>query len=455
MRTLNLSLRVVTGILLLASAGGPVAAAAPEGASLEQLRILIEAQAAQIEAMQMRLEELESRSVPQPRVEPEAVAEIPPPTRIQWKGAPELTSPDGLYSAKIRGRVLADGWTTSSETDGVDYPSGTTLRGARLGVEGQLGSAFLYKFEGDYAGNVVSVKDAYVRYVGRPGLAITVGNQKPPFSLEHITGLPRTTFMERALPNVFAIPESLGAAVTTFGDRWSLSLGAFGETPSVELDADEGYSVAGRFTFAPLLSPDRLLHLGVSGYHQGMTRASGAGFRIRQRPEVRVFGTRLVDTGVNAASSATAMGLELAGTWGPLNMQGEYMRNQVDYRNVADATFDGAYLQASWFLTGESRPYDAARGIFGRVRPKSALDAGGWGAVEIAARYSTLDLSDGAIQGGTEDNFSLGLNWYTTAHTRFAFNWVYFDVDGNAATLPYGQPAHKGHAFGARAQVDW
>jgi phosphate-selective porin OprO and OprP len=210
-----------------------------------------------------------------------------------------------------------------------------------------------------------------------------------------------------------------------------------------------------RATFAPIFAPDRLLHLGVSAYHKEMTTASGAAFRIRQRPEVRVFGTRLVDTGANAASGSTAMALELAATRGPLSVQGEYMRNRVDYRDLAAADFSGGYLQAGWFLTGETRPYDAAKGSFGRLRPSAPLEAGGWGAFELAARFSMLDLSDGDIRGGTEDNFTLGLNWYPTAHTRIAFNWIYFDVEGNTATVPFGQTAHQGHALGARAQVDW
>src|SRR5690606_25188722 len=121
----------------------------------------------------------------------------------------------GAFTAKLRGRVLGDAWGTSSRTDGVQYPAGATLRAARLGIEGRLGPVFRYKFEGDFAGDDVTVKDAYLQYAGPSGWAVTLGNQKPPFSLEHMTGLPRTTFMERALPNVFAVSETLGASVAT------------------------------------------------------------------------------------------------------------------------------------------------------------------------------------------------------------------------------------------------
>ncbi|HUG99017.1 MAG TPA: porin [Gammaproteobacteria bacterium] len=465
-KTLN-SPSVRAGILLaLASMSTP--SAAGENSSLEELRALIEQQAAQMETMKGRLKELEQRLTagddaagdvtseaadrsPMPTA-PEAT---PLPSSIAWKGAPEITSPDGAFTAKLRGRVLGDAWGTSSRMDDVQYPAGATLRAARLGIEGRLGPVFRYKFEGDFAGDDVTVKDAYLQYAGPSGWAITLGNQKPPFSLEHMTGLPRTTFMERALPNVFAISETLGASVATAGSGWTFALGVYGETPGTELDAPEGHSVVGRASFAPVYGEDRVLHLGVSGYDRNMSSASGAGFRIRQRPEIRVFGSRLVDTGANPADSATAMALEFAGTRGPFAVQGEYMRSDVDYRALPDATFGGAYLQASWFLTGENRPYDVKKAAFGRVKPNAPFDQGGRGAIELAARFSTLDLSDGLIEGGEEDNFTLGINWYPTAYARIAFNWVYFDVDGNAATMPYGQAAHSGHGFGARAQVDW
>lgn len=425
--------------------------------STEELIELIRKQSAQIEAMQQRIDALEQRGATAPAAAASApVAAAPsaqPDVKVQWKGAPELSSADGNFTAKLRGRVMTDYWAVSSSTDGVDYPSGSTLRAVRLGVEGKLGPLFAYKAEADFTGDSVTVKDAYLRYLGVEGWTVTVGNQKPHFSLEHLTGLPRTTFMERALNNVFGFSESLGLAVATAGDNWSFGVTAFGETPGTELDGDEGYGISGRATFAPIAEKDRHLHLGVSGYHKKIT--DDQTLRVRQRPEVRVFGTRLVDTRDLNAGGSSAAGVELAGGFGPFAAQGEYIWNWVDLDVGGTAKFDGAYVQASWFVTGESRPYDAKSGTHGRLRPAAAFGEGGVGAFEVAARFSTLDLNDGLIRGGKEENFTLGLNWYPTSYTRLAFNWVRFDVDGSLAASPYGVPDHKGNAFGVRAQVDW
>ena len=53
----------------------------------------------------------------------------------------------------------------------------------------------------------------------------------------------------------------------------------------------------------------------------------------------------------------------------------------------------------------------------------------GWGAWEIAARYSYIDLNDGAglnrIQGGILNGFSLALNWYANTNLNVMCDWNY------------------------------
>ena len=53
-----------------------------------------------------------------------------------------------------------------------------------------------------------------------------------------------------------------------------------------------------------------------------------------------------------------------------------------------------------------------------------------WGAFQIAARVSTLDLNDSDIRGGQELNFTLGLNWFLLANLRLSANYVHGRVFG-------------------------
>lgn len=426
----------------------------------DELQELVRRQAAQIEALDERLKSLERQLAAKAAVTATAAGSQPQPsaaasTTIRWKGGPELTSDDGRYSAKLRGRVLSDAWSVSGAEGDVDYPSGTEIRAARLGIEGRISPALTYRMEADFSGETTTLKDAFLQYKGASPLTVMVGNFKPLFSMEQLTGLPRATFMERALPNVFAISESVGLAVSTNGSNWSLGASAFGETPGAALDGDEGYGAAARATYAPVLGKNQVVHFGISGYKKHLGADAGANFRVRQRPESRIFQTRLLDTGLIDANSTAALGAEVGAIWGPFSVQAEYMQNRVEYSAQPAASFSGGYAFASWLITGESRPYTALNGTIGRVRPSRELGDGGWGALELALRFSTIDLVDGVVHGGTADNVTLGLNWYLSEYSRVMMNWVRFDVDDSAAVRPFGSAIHEGDALGMRFQVEW
>ncbi len=135
-----------------------------------------------------------------------------------------------------------------------------------------------------------------------------------------------------------------------------------------------------------------------------------------------------MDTGtISNVEDITLVGVEAAGVWGSLSMQGEIISANVGIKAANDTTFSGAYAFISYFLTGESRPYSVKDGTFGRIKPKS--DNGAW---EVAGRYSTLDLTDGTVMGGKEDNFTLGLNYYVNPNVKFMANYVAVDTDSVA-----------------------
>jgi len=82
-------------------------------------------------------------------------------------------------------------------------------------------------------------------------------------------------------------------------------------------------------------------------------------------------------------------------------------------------------------VTGETRPYDAASGVFRGISPARPVGQSGRGGWEWVARYSEMDLNDGSIGGGRERNATLGLGWYANDFVRISGNWVHVsDIDG-------------------------
>lgn len=94
----------------------------------------------------------------------------------------------------------------------------------------------------------------------------------------------------------------------------------------------------------------------------------------------------------------------------------------------SDPLFWGLYGYASYFLTGETRPYSRQSATFGHVEPRDPLwlfsevswncRKAGWGAWEVGARYSHVDLSDGDYSGGRMEGLTAGLNWHWNRNIR-------------------------------------
>ena len=55
------------------------------------------------------------------------------------------------------------------------------------------------------------------------------------------------------------------------------------------------------------------------------------------------------------------------------------------------------------------------------------------GALELAARYSSMDLSE--ANGGILNDITLGLNWYLNPSTRIMFNYVMGVADVNSEDI--------------------
>lgn len=359
---------------------------------------------------------------------PTPVTDVPVPARENlWPGI-GIASEDGAHSIKLHGRFLIDAGTGAGDGD-------ATFRRARLGVSGELAHDFYYKVENDYAVDNIDggITDIYLGYDFNPHWYVQAGQFKQPYNLENLTTSRFATFEERGLVTAFTPGRRVGAMVGTYqpaGDTsWTAMLGYFDGAIGVNRNTDDTHELAGRITWAYQPEPSHLMHLGLAGIHRTPDNTADK-LEYNTVPESRFSGGDFADTGpILGVEHAIHTGLEAAGVWGPFSLQSEYMRVDVAREAAPDAIFDGYYLQASYFLTGEHRVYSPERAIFGRAHPLDPVAEGGWGAWQLAARYSTIDMTDGGINGGRVDNVSLGVNWLPHHQVTMMGNVIFANAD--------------------------
>ena len=416
--------------------------------------------------------------------------------KAYWSNGLNIQSKDGQHKIKIGGRAQVDFASISSAkrslVDQLEAEQGrndltgfgSEFRRARLFVEGTVYKIIQFKAQYDFAGGESEFKDVWlgltkVPYVGH----IRVGHQKEPFSLEELTSSKYITFMERALPNVFAPSRNTGilAFNTAFKSKrlwWGVGVFQDVDDFAENFNNFQDWNFTARLAGTPFYQDEgrKLLHLGFGYSHQFHNKDQFA-LRYRQRPEAHITSVRPLDTrgaGLPGLStnSIDLINPEIAFVWGPFSLQGEYMwaftnaRRDAIWRDGAEVggynlflkrgspTFHGGYVFASYFLTGENRNYDLEDASFGRIKPKRNFDLkGGPGAWEVAFRYSYLNLNAGVssdpnwydgtsffsaprigVRGGIENNLTAALNWYPTPNTRWMFNYIYADIDNRRFT---------------------
>ena len=299
--------------------------------------------------------------------------------------------------------------------------------GATLKKKGVYDAMVYYDFQADTWLDVflrLESKALFGRDIGK----FRFGYMKTPVGLDALTSSRAGSFLETALPvQAFYAGRRTGAEWTLEQPAYLLQAGVYG---GKDLQGDNpGTMQAVRAVWTPVKAEANVLHLGLAlsqenprGWRDGRDVHHEATARLRARPEAGLTDLRLVDSGaLTTADRIDRAGLE--GIWirGPFSLQGEALQATISREGKRDYTGEGQYAMASWVLTGESRPYSG--GGVANIKP-----AREYGAVELLARYSRLDLDDADVAGGRQHDWTFGANWYLTSHFKFQANYVKADA---------------------------
>jgi len=388
-------------------------------------------------------------------------------------GRPTLTSDDGTFSVQFRALLQFDAANYNASGSGPDLESGQNLRRLYLGIQGNAFGDLRYVLTGDFGSsngktNTGRIQSAYLEYQGLAPFALRAGVYPTPVGLEDSTSASDTPFLERTAPSdvlrkMAGGDGREGVSLLYTAERLYAALSYTAESINEQGIATGQQAIVARFAQVAYASADvHLIMAAETTYLFQAAEPLGSGGQQRisffASPEVAVDrnGTNLVSTGSLAAGRAHAWGVEAGAAWHNLFAQGGYFAYIARDRiaPLPDAHFTGWYLEGSWVLTGEAREYLTASGTFAAPKPaRSIASANGWGAWELAARYSDLNLNDApglagspapkGVRGGEQRAWTVGVNWYPNAFLRFTLDYQHIVSNAIASALPYA--AHDLH----------
>ena len=323
---------------------------------------------------------------------------------------------------KLTGRMLMDGGLYLQNPAGMGH--GLEFNDLRVGAKAAYGP-WRMKIELGYAGNKAAVKDAFLAY-DRGRHSVQVGQFYEPFSPEMLCSTFDLRF-HQSPGAVLALTNSrrMGMAYTYSAKHLFFSGGLFTDSDLSNVkNAAQGYALDARVVYRPLNEAGKLLHLGIAAIRRtpdGTTEAD----EVRdvfafQSPGISTIDKRtLYQAQADHALFQWKTGVELLFSYHRFFLQSEYLRARVHRRDAfADYTAEGFYAQCSWLLRGHTYLYDEAMACPSRPDGRS---------LELCVRFNHLDLNDSpaGIWGGSEQDVSLGLNYYHNKHVGFKVSYGY------------------------------
>ncbi len=346
------------------------------------------------------------------------------------------------YNFQVGGRLHLDGVTV--DDDLTLFDDEVDIRRLRIDATLTLFDDFRVKVDGDVAGISTGFRNVWAEYSGFGDLKIKGGNFIAPVLGENLKSSNDLKFLERSAPASLAPGFLLGGGVTYDGGDVIVSAGYFRNALSTDDVApdDDGQSFAGRISWSPVRERGRTVFVAAGVERRKLDQ--NALSEVQAIPEFGLDFTNLIDTGnLDGVESYVNISGEAGASFGPVSLQGHFITRINDAPALGDPNFWGASAEAAWVLTGERQRYSRSSATFGEVRPRSRF-----GALEVAARYSRLDLTDELVAGGVQDSITLGVNWYLTRNVKLSGNWVRAKADPND-----GGFQETASAFAGRLQI--
>lgn len=332
--------------------------------------------------------------------------------------------------------------------------------------------------------NSLDLLDAFITLRFSDNLRLRMGRMKTPYLYEYFSIAEGDLIApERGLfAGNLSLNRQIGAMFlgNMFENRVTYSVGAFNGPRRSFQDFNSAKDLIGYFNTRPFLKSERFklfnyLNLGGSfdvGYQDNAppqpiffqtANDQTTGNTLSLSPTFLTLNRSVIELGERVQWAA-----HMVWYYKSFFLMTEYGGVRAGYGTVNNSAstpinFDGYMIQASYFITGEQ----LTRRV-NVVKPKRDFNfdvfRGGSfspGAIELQARWSTLDISRNIFSGGFADPnlwsnhaaiVDVGANWYLNFYTRVFLDWQH-GMFGNQVSMGPNKYASTSDLFWLRFQI--
>lgn len=406
-------------------------------------------------------------------------------TEQRLKAAPVVSAgSDGLtfrsadtnFVLKLHGYVQADARFYPDDANRSAPNDTFLLRRVRTVFEGTVFDKFDYRMMLDFgAGSSLSsanntlVQDGYINFRAKPWLQVQAGKYKAPVSIDRLQPDAYLTFVERSYTAQLAPNRDVGVALKgdLFDARLNYMVGVFngvGDNDSGDIElTDDEKDIDARVFAAPFRETDirALKRVGI-GLAGTVGNQEGPLKSFLSAGQQTMFSYNPANVGTNSVSVVAdgehwRLAPQAYYYFGPFGVWGEYIISDQKVRKNNPTEFSRFQnkawsINASYFLTGEENTFEPVKPIH-RFQPLE----GGWGAVQLVARYQQMRLdksifplyANPATSASGADTWGVGVNWLLNQNIKISLN--YEDTNFKGGTSPFLQAGEK--VIFSRAQL--
>lgn len=391
-----------------------------------------------------------------------------------------VKSADENFRISLRGYAQGDGNFFMDDSSGDAIADNFSIRRARLTLDGSAFKWADFRFSPDFGQGNLRLFDAYVDLHHFPYASLMAGKFRPPINgLERQQGAPNLAMVERGLPQNLTPARDIGVMLhgefpspghevqytmpPVFKEFFGYQLGVFNgarDAANTDSDKDDNKEFAGRLFSHPFLhsgiKPLQGLGIGVAGSWGQPRNNTLNGLKTTGQQNFLTY-----NDGVTSSGDAYRVTPGAYWYYGPFGALTEYVissQRLVTGKRTTRQDNTAWQVVVSYMLTGEDNSFQG-------VKPAKAFDpfAGTWGAFQVAARWSELEVDDDTFKyaGVFADplksarkamEWALGMNWFLSSNIKFMADYAQTHFDGGA---PKGRDRATEKVFQTRFQYQF